>query len=66
MVHCATGTLSGQRNELAICSLLIALSAARWAQVMVHFHYSTASAPTAFPSRVGPDLAHASLQSADV
>ena len=37
---------------------LIALSAARWTQVMVHYQDSTASAPTAFPSRVGPDLAH--------
>ena len=52
--------LSGQSMDLAICSSLIALSAARWAQVMVHSHDSTASAPTAFPSRVGQDLAHAS------
>ncbi len=52
--------------DLAIYSSLIALSAAKWAQVMVHYHYSTGSAPSAFPSRVGQDLAHASLQSADV
>jgi len=52
--------------DLAIYSSLIAFSAARWAQVMVYFHYSTGSAPSAFPSRVGQDLAHASLQSAGV
>ena len=52
--------------DLAICSSLIALSAAKRAQVMIHFHYSTASAPTAFPSRVVQNLALASLQSADV